>query len=237
MIAIKIQCACGQRYAFDVEPVNGRMPVGVACPACGIDGTVAANRMIAQALGVQPAVVAAPVAVATAAPAPVRLATAAAAPPPIPAAAARPAVGAAPRPAARPAPTPKRGRDGWDKEENSTNKMGTYVMMTPALLAAMFSWDLFGTGFPPLFVWAAVGICGVVGGILNVAGRGPIAAGAVVGLVMALGGFGVAYLWLQGRERVYKFELFIAFLVGAAPGFGLQYLLQVLRRKRAAARG
>jgi hypothetical protein len=48
MIPIKIQCECGQRYAFEVEPVNGRMASLVACPICGVDGTVAANAIIAQ---------------------------------------------------------------------------------------------------------------------------------------------------------------------------------------------
>jgi len=51
MIAIKVQCACGQRYSFDVEPVNGRMPYTVACPVCNADGTAAANAIIAQTLG------------------------------------------------------------------------------------------------------------------------------------------------------------------------------------------
>jgi len=54
MIPIKIQCGCGQRYAFDVEPVNGRMTSTVACPVCGVDGTAAANEMIAQALAALP---------------------------------------------------------------------------------------------------------------------------------------------------------------------------------------
>ena len=57
MIPIKIQCECGQRYAFDVEPVNGRMTSPVACPACGADGTIAANAIIAQSAQPQPAVV------------------------------------------------------------------------------------------------------------------------------------------------------------------------------------
>jgi hypothetical protein len=48
MVAIKVQCGCGQRYSFDVEPVGGRMPNAVSCPACGADGTAAANEMIAQ---------------------------------------------------------------------------------------------------------------------------------------------------------------------------------------------
>jgi hypothetical protein len=50
MISIKIQCDCGQRYAFDVEPVGGRMPQAVACPACGADGTAAAEHNLAEQL-------------------------------------------------------------------------------------------------------------------------------------------------------------------------------------------
>jgi hypothetical protein len=48
MIPVKIECGCGQRYAFEVEPVSGHMPTAVKCPACGADGTVAANALIAQ---------------------------------------------------------------------------------------------------------------------------------------------------------------------------------------------
>ena len=48
MIPIKIHCACGQRYAFEVEPVNGQVASPVACPACGADGSAAANAAIAQ---------------------------------------------------------------------------------------------------------------------------------------------------------------------------------------------
>jgi hypothetical protein len=52
MLPIKIQCGCGQKYAFDVEPVNGQMPYTVACPVCGVDGTEAANSALAQTMGV-----------------------------------------------------------------------------------------------------------------------------------------------------------------------------------------
>ena len=48
MIPIKIQCGCGQKYVFDVEPVGGRMAYAVQCPDCGVDGTAAANEVIAQ---------------------------------------------------------------------------------------------------------------------------------------------------------------------------------------------
>ena len=50
MIPIKIQCSCGQRFAFEVEPVKGQMPAPVTCPACGCDATGAANQSISQQL-------------------------------------------------------------------------------------------------------------------------------------------------------------------------------------------
>lgn len=50
MIPVKIECECGQHYAFEVEPVNGRMPSAIVCPGCGGDGTVAANDVISVAL-------------------------------------------------------------------------------------------------------------------------------------------------------------------------------------------
>jgi hypothetical protein len=48
MTELKVECDCGQRYKFDVEPVNGRMPFTVNCPACGIDGTEKANALLQQ---------------------------------------------------------------------------------------------------------------------------------------------------------------------------------------------
>jgi hypothetical protein len=53
MTPVKIQCGCGQRYAFDVELVDGRMATAVACPVCGADGTAAANEVIARTLTAQ----------------------------------------------------------------------------------------------------------------------------------------------------------------------------------------
>ena len=52
MIAVKILCGCGQKYVFDVDPLNGRMPSPVQCPVCRMDGTAAANEVIAQMLGI-----------------------------------------------------------------------------------------------------------------------------------------------------------------------------------------
>src|SRR5436189_3333610 len=56
---VKVQCACGTRYKFDVEPVNDQLPGPVSCPTCGADGTAASNAIITQSLTAQlPAVTA-----------------------------------------------------------------------------------------------------------------------------------------------------------------------------------
>ena len=51
---IKILCGCGTKYKFDVEPVNGRMPIRVQCPGCNADGTTDANQIIAQKIPYAP---------------------------------------------------------------------------------------------------------------------------------------------------------------------------------------
>jgi hypothetical protein len=48
MTELKVHCDCGQKYKFDVEPVNGQMPFTVACPICKRDGTAKANEMLQQ---------------------------------------------------------------------------------------------------------------------------------------------------------------------------------------------
>src|ERR1700690_976053 len=65
MIELKVQCDCGQKYKFDVEPNHGRMPFTVNCPVCGADGTENANALIQQL----PAYQVAPPAPASSAPA------------------------------------------------------------------------------------------------------------------------------------------------------------------------
>jgi hypothetical protein len=55
LIPIKIICPCGQKYAFDVSPVDGRMPARIQCPRCGADGTTVANAIISLALGARSA--------------------------------------------------------------------------------------------------------------------------------------------------------------------------------------
>jgi hypothetical protein len=46
---LKVVCNCGQKYKFDVEPVEGVMPFTVNCPVCGVDGTNLANGLLAAA--------------------------------------------------------------------------------------------------------------------------------------------------------------------------------------------
>jgi hypothetical protein len=53
-IPVKILCACGQKYAFEVQPRDGKMPAPVACPVCKRDGTAEANRIIANLLAADP---------------------------------------------------------------------------------------------------------------------------------------------------------------------------------------
>ncbi len=48
---LKVECDCGQRFKFDVDPVKGRMPFAVNCPVCGSDGTAKANEILNQRLG------------------------------------------------------------------------------------------------------------------------------------------------------------------------------------------
>src|SRR5437867_12643953 len=52
---IKIECGCGTKYKFEVEPVHGRMPVQVTCPGCGADGATDANQILAQKVRYNPA--------------------------------------------------------------------------------------------------------------------------------------------------------------------------------------
>src|SRR5690349_8328220 len=67
---VKVNCSCGTRYAFEVEPVHGRMPAPVNCPSCGADGTAQANENIRLALAPAPAQPAAPLRVAVPTPPP-----------------------------------------------------------------------------------------------------------------------------------------------------------------------
>src|SRR5947207_11873066 len=53
---VKVQCPCGTRYKFDVQPINDRMPGPVSCPTCGADGTSASNTIIQQSVSAPAAI-------------------------------------------------------------------------------------------------------------------------------------------------------------------------------------
>ena len=49
---LKVKCSCETKFSFDVEPVDGRMPVAIFCPKCGADATELANQAILQSSAV-----------------------------------------------------------------------------------------------------------------------------------------------------------------------------------------
>src|SRR4051812_47421481 len=96
IMELKVQCDCGQKFKFDVEPVNNEVPHAINCPVCGADGTSKANALL-KAQAAAPPVAAAPAQLRiSATPPPI-----ATAPPPprMPAAVARPAIAGARAPA------------------------------------------------------------------------------------------------------------------------------------------
>ena len=82
---LKVVCDCGQKYAFDVEPIANQMPFFVNCPSCGMDGTATANSLLAQSIPAAAAPARIPVAVRLAGAAPVAQTAVHATPPPLPA--------------------------------------------------------------------------------------------------------------------------------------------------------
>ncbi|HEY4417224.1 MAG TPA: PQQ-binding-like beta-propeller repeat protein [Verrucomicrobiae bacterium] len=50
---MKIQCACGAKYAFDLTPEMAREPVKFVCPQCGADSSEIVNQLVQQALAEQ----------------------------------------------------------------------------------------------------------------------------------------------------------------------------------------
>ncbi len=45
-----VQCPCGQSFAFQEEPIGGRLRVPVHCPGCGSDRTTTANDYVGRML-------------------------------------------------------------------------------------------------------------------------------------------------------------------------------------------
>jgi len=110
MLELKIQCDCGQKYKFDVEPVSGRMPFTVQCPVCKLDGTAKANEKLHHLASAQPMRITLSGAGAAPAAAPAAVAPGPPMPPPLPQAprvrlsGAAHAAAPAPVPATAPAP-------------------------------------------------------------------------------------------------------------------------------------
>ena len=97
----------------------------------------------------------------------------------------------------------------------------------------MLPWGVMGVEVPVVIMCFVVGACGLIGGAINIAGRGPMVAGAFIGLLIGLGGYGAVAWWIHDRTSVRKYELLIAFALGAAPGMLMQYVLQQILKKRA----
>ena len=122
---IKVQCDCGQKFKFDVEPVNGQMPFAVKCPVCGFDGTPRANVILQQLLASAPPQ-------SASAPAPLSIAAAAApapayTPPPAPAPM-RPAglsINRPPPPQAAPPPETDEDIEGKESEDAESDDDAT----------------------------------------------------------------------------------------------------------------
>jgi hypothetical protein len=51
---MKIQCACGAKFEFDVQPEMLTQPVRFVCPQCGVDSSAYVNELVRQELGQAP---------------------------------------------------------------------------------------------------------------------------------------------------------------------------------------
>lgn len=221
---IKIQCSCGIKYKFEVEPVNGCVPFTVTCPQCGVDATSFANAHIQQMLGLPapaaPAVTAR-VAPTEAAPEPAKPATAAATQPetrlrvhaqpteskPAPAPAPRAAMAAAePPPAARritPAPA---AICVPDQDEGLSPKffLGLLGAALGVLVGCLVWYVIFHTTGKNLRLLAViVGVTGGLGAKLLSKDEGSSQLGILTAMITLLGVVVTAYS--IGRERVYDF--------------------------------
>ena len=47
---MKIQCACGAKYAFDATPEMLQNPVRFVCPSCGLDSSDFVNELVRREL-------------------------------------------------------------------------------------------------------------------------------------------------------------------------------------------
>ncbi len=115
IMEIKIQCDCGQKFKFDVEPINGQIPFAVKCPVCGFDGTPRANVLLQQLLASAPVANApAPLSIVASAPAPAYI------PPPAPMRPAGLSINRPPSPQAVPASEDEEDIQGKETEDDNS---------------------------------------------------------------------------------------------------------------------
>jgi hypothetical protein len=172
MIELKVHCDCGQKYKFDVEPSNGRMPFTVNCPVCGVDGTEKANALIQQL----PAYQVAPPAPATTEAPKLRISRSApeapaAAPPPI-----SPLAGGSPSAPPPPIAAPRRPIAASALQSPTPGRKPSFAMgllggLVGALIGAAIYFLIFKyTGLR--FKLLAVGVGGLAGWLAELLGKG-----------------------------------------------------------------
>jgi hypothetical protein len=198
---IKIQCNCGTKFKFDVEPVDGRVPFAVACPSCGVDGTELANSRIRETLEA-----AAPAAPTTMTPPPgqLRLRIAHSAAP-----AAAPAGEAATEAAPAPLPAPKRPFVAPTKPYSPPGDEGLtkefFLGLAGALVGVVVGcalWYLFFrlTGKNFRIIAVVVGVTGGFGAKILSKDEGSAPLGMITCILVLLGVVFTAYN--IGRDKV-----------------------------------
>jgi len=208
---IKIQCACGQKIAFDVEPENHAMPCPLSCPACASDVTALANDAIRQQS--PPLAATAPEAPATR----IRISLSTAHPPTPPPATEAPAQApASPSPATTPAgrsrataaavppPTPARGAD--DGATAGVFLLGT-VGVLGGTVAGLIVWFLLAKVGLTLKILAVLVGAGAGLGARVFCRQGDNALGGVAAVVAVLGMFVGGPLILDQRLRITDKEM------------------------------
>jgi hypothetical protein len=193
MSEIKVQCDCGQKIKFDVDPAYTRIPFPVNCPVCGADCLDKANQM----LGALVPAAAAPVAVgapSVATPAPrLRIGGAAQAP-----SATAEAPASAPMPSARPGAfrpgaAPATAADGTPKKKPNFG-LGIVGGIAGAIVGAGLFYLVFKlTGFRLGLMGLAVGfLTGLGARILGGEQDGP-ELGYIAGALAVAGVIGAQY--------------------------------------------
>ena len=206
MIELKVQCDCGQKIKFDVEPVHGLMPFTVTCPVCGKDDTGKANALLqAMAAAAPPAVSVPPSITPLAAPTPggLRLSGSHAPEP----GAALPAADAA-EPAQAPPPITTARANNPALQPGTGRKpsfgMGLVGALVGTLAGCLVYYLIFK--YPGLrFKLLAVGVGGLAGWLAELIGKGEGSKelGVITAVIVLCGLVGTQYLvtlswWHEG---------------------------------------